>query len=256
MTKGICEHMDTVEIEKMEKDENIGYPFRSFNISMKGLKEHIGHLSRPIHVLRTDMKTIEEIYVDELAWTGECVAVMFYNSVVYLDVPNSLGIKTSWRETYNTLIYHYVLIEGFNELVYWSKREGHPNYKAHDIGFNFGTEQNWGCINGKPIDWFRWTDTVGGNEISVYENGQKIVPMEKTGCYKCADGMKIHMEESKKCAVGDLDNRIRYYEGLIAKAKEGINGLEDHLVYLEKARGKMMSLSPATIWEKHPEFRK
>jgi hypothetical protein len=248
--------MDNDKTEKIGKDKCVGYPFRYFNISMKGLKQHVGHLGTPVHVLRRDMKTIEEIYVHELTSTGECVAVMFYNSVVYLEVPSSLGIKTLWCERYKTRIYHYALLEGFEEPIYWNKREDHPNYKAHDIGFNFGREQNWGCINGKPIDWFRWTDTIDKCEIYVYENGQRIIPLEKTGCYKCADGMKIHMEETKKCAVGDLDNKIRYYEGLITKAKEEINSCTDNMVYLEKARDNIMSLSPANIWEKHPEFRK
>lgn len=249
-------YMDTAEIEKIEKDESVGYPFRSFNISMKGLKEHVGHLGTPVHVLRKDMKTIEEIHADELAWTGECVAVMFYNSVVYLDVSSFLGIKTSWSEKEKTWLYHYALLEGFSKPVYWEDRESHPNYKAHEIGFDFGSRQNWGCISGKPIGWFRWTDTLDEKEIFVYENGQIISPLPKTGCYMCASDMKIHMDHAKKLAVENFDNRIHYYEDLIAKVKKEIDGYEYHKAYLEKKRIEMQSLSSKTIWEKYPEFRK
>lgn len=240
----------------MENAENVGYSFRSFNISMKGLKKLVGSLDTPVYVLRTDMKTIEEIYVDELAWTGECVAVMFYNYVVYLEVPTSIGIETSWYEKDKTRIYHYALLEGFSEPVYWKGHESHPNYKAHDIGSNFGIEKNWGCINGIPIDWFRWNDNIPESEISVYENGQKITPLQKTGCYKCAEGMKIHLDDTKKRAVDDIDNKIQYCMNLIVKAREVMKGYEEHKTYLEKKRSDMRSLSSATIWEKYPEFRR
>jgi hypothetical protein len=249
-------YMDTAEIEKIEKDKSVGYPFRSFNISMKGLKEFVGHLNTPVHVLRKDMKTIEEIHVDEFAWTGECVAIMFYNYVVCLDVPSFLGIKTWWNEKDKICVCHYALLEGFSEPVYWEDKESHYNYKASEIGSDFGRDQNWGCINCKPIDWFGWTDAIDEKEILIYENGQLVTPLKKTGCYMCANDMKIHMENAKKLAIENFDNKIHYYMGLIAKVKGELKIHEDHKVYLEKKRDDMWLLSPVTIWEKYPEFRK
>jgi len=248
--------MNIVETEKRENDRSIGYPFRTFNISMRGLREHVGHFCAPVHVLRPDMETIEEVRTGDTDWTGECVAVMFYNSVVYLDVPGSLGIKTSWDEICNVRVSHCALLEGFDRPVYWNNRESHPNYKAHNIGFDFGSEQKWGCINGKPIDWFRWTDSISGLDISVYENGDKITPEKKTGCYMCANNMEIHLEDAKRRAIGDFDNRVSYIDSLIVKLEEEIDGLMSHKEYLEKAKVGMQSLSPKEIWDKYPEFRR
>lgn len=224
---------------------------------MKGLKEHVGNLIAPVYVLRKDLETIEEIEVKERCETGECVAVMFYNSVVYLGVPGCLGIKTEWCEdSDNSRVHHYALLPGFDEPISWSGYDDHPNYQAHDIGFNFGSEKKWGAINGAPIDWFRWTERISESEIIVYENGRKITPLEKVGCYKCANGMKIHMEETKKNAITVHDIGINYYENLIAKIREELKGYEAEKAFYEKKREDMRSLAPEKIWEQHPELRK
>jgi prefoldin subunit 5 len=68
--------------------------------------------------------------------------------------------------------------------------------------------------------------------------------------------MEIHLEDAKRRAIGDIDNRVSHIDSLIVKLEEEIDGLVSHKEYLEKAKVGMQSLSPKEIWDKHPEFRR
>lgn len=235
-----------MEIESLDS-----YPLRTFDISIKGISQHVGEISRDMWVIRKNME-MEKIYVDEYAWTGECITVMFYNLVVYMEVPYKLGIKNRWKE--NRII-HYALLEGFNEPKEWEDREKHPNYIARDKGFEFGSGLKWGCINGRPIDWFRWTDNINENEIHMYENGKKITKNEMAGCYKCADNMRIHMEETKTRALGQINGEIVHYEELIKKVEQELDIYEKHKSYLEKKKEELSGLSLENVWDEYPTCR-